>query len=395
MTEKDAAVETEGAILPRTAERKATDGGQPAVSAVRRTRESIWLVFGAASAVLLVIALLKAAAFGGNAPGHLRVFGSFWASGWAAAHGQNPFGVYPLTWAFHDPHHAGLIVDRNLNPPSMLPFFQALAWLSPDTAARVWTMASALLWIGSGGLLVWAYRDRIQHRQIIWFLLAQAVFNTLWLGQNYALFVALAVGAWLLLERDRTLPAGICLGLLAATKPNYGLWILLLFFCGRRKAAMVAAATAAVFCLLPVALYGPGIYLEWMRTVAADPHWFLPNDISVAGVLSRFGHHLLGVALAALLLAGTCAFVVWKRPSLRNTSGIALSVGILASPLAWYHYAMLLAGPLLSERWGILLSLALLVFMLHVPGLAYFGVVCFVAAYFFRRAAVERPAPAA
>jgi hypothetical protein len=235
----------------------------------------------------------------------------------------------------------------------------------------------------------------MQHRQVVWLLLAQAGFNTLWLGQNYSLFLALAVGAWLLLEGDRQVAAGICLGLLAATKPNYGLWVLLLVFCGRRKAAGVAAATAAALSLLPVALYGGGVYVEWMRAVAADPHWFLANEVSITGVTTRFGEHTAGEVLAVLLLAGTCGFVAWKRPSLRNASGIALCVAVLASPLAWFHYTMLLAGPLLSERWGWWLSLALLTMLLPVPGVAYFGVVCVVAGYYFGRAAVERRAPAA
>jgi hypothetical protein len=356
-------------------------GGAP-LQQLTAVRGSIWWTFAGASVLLLVSAMVYAPMLKTSAPDGLRVFGSFWASGWAAAHHQNPYAAYPLTWIFHLPGHPGNVVDLNLSPPAMLPLFSALSFFNPDTAAEVWTFVSAFLFIGCAALLLWEYREHIQHRQILWFLLARAAMNTLGLGQDYSVFITLAVVAWVLLERDRQLAAGIFLGLLIAFKPNYVLWVVLLVFCGRWRASAVAAGVAAALCVLPLALYGPGIYGEWVRAVAGDPHWFFPNEVSITGFATRMGHPRIGQGVAAALLVVACAVVVWKRPSLRNTSGIALSVGMLASPLAWFHYALLIAGPLFAKRWDLVLSLVLLMLMLPFAGVWYLLPVCYVAGYF-------------
>jgi hypothetical protein len=328
-----------------------------------RARPGVWWTYAGAGAALLAGALVYPQTFGPHAQYGYKVLGSFWASGWAAGHHLNPYAVYPLTWTFPMEGHPGTVVDLNLSPPALLPLFTAFSWLSVDAAVRAWTLVSALLMIGSGALLVGANRGQVQHRQILWFLLGRAMFNTLWLGQDYSLMIALAVGAWVLLERNRELAAGILLGLLVAAKPNYALWPLLLAFCGRRKAAATAACVAGALCTLPLALYGPGIYGEWVRAVASDPHWFFPNEVSLIGLATRMGHARVGEALAAALLVVACVVVAWKRPSLRVTSGVALSVGMLASPLAWYQYAMLLAGPLFARRWNWALTVTLAVLM--------------------------------
>lgn len=360
--------------------------------AVRR-REGVWWTFAAASAVLTTAAVLYMNELNTRAELGLRVFGSFWASGWAASHHQNPYAIYPLTWMIQLPGRPGTIADLNLSPPALLPFFSALAWFSPNTGVKVWTLVSLALFLGSGALLVHTYREHVQHRQILWFVLARAAMNMLGLGQDYSIFIALAAGAWVLLERDRQWMAGILLGLLIAAKPNYALWAVLLLFCGRWRATVVAALLAGALCALPLALYGPGIYGEWTRAVATDPHWFFPNEVSLTGFATRMGHPRIGEGLAAALLAVACGLVAWKRPSLRNTSGIALSVGMLASPLAWFHYALLIAGPLFARRWDLVLSLFLLLLMLPFAGFWYLLPVCYVAGYFLWGAArEERPA---
>ena len=365
----------------RRADVKIETGAKTEIARVERPRPGVWWTFAAASAVLLGAAFAYLPSFGPHAQYGYKVLGSFWASGWAAAHGLNPYAVCPLTWTFHLDGHAGTVVDLNLSPPALLPFFAAFSWVSVDAAVRAWTLVSALLMIGSGALLVGANRGHVQHRQILWFLLARAMFNTLWLGQDYSLMIALAVGAWVLLERDHELAAGIALGLLMAAKPNYALWPLLLVFCGRWKASAVAAGVAAALCALPLALYGPGIYGEWMRAVASDPHWFFPNEVSLIGLATRMGHARTGEAAAAVLLVAACAVVAWKRPSLRVTSGVALSVGMLASPLAWYQYAMLLAGPLFARRWNWALTVVLAL-LLQPWAPAFFVPVCVVAGWF-------------
>jgi len=366
----------------------------PETAVVPRTRrETIWLVFGVAVAVLCLYTFSVLANLRIGAPEGVRIFGSFWASGWAAAHQLNPYAAYPLTYTPGTPPHAKPVLDLNLNPPTLLPLFEALSWFRPDDVVKIWTLLSVALYIGSAFLLVRKYEPQIQHRQVIWLLLSWPVLNTLRIGQLYGLITALAVVAWILLEDNRQIAAGICIGILIACKPNYALWAVLLIFCRRERAAATAAVVSAGLACVPLILYGPGIYLEWIHAIKVDPHWAFTVDISISGFAARLGHRRVGEATSVLLLLFTLVFVIWKRPSLRNTTGIALSVAMLASPLAWMHYALLLAGPLVRKRWNWLITAAMLFLMPPFSSAFFFLPICIVAAYFFTEAAIEdRPA---
>jgi hypothetical protein len=355
--------------------------------------ETLWLVFGLAAALVAVYAAWDLSILRTDAPEGLRVFGSYWASGFAAAHHLNPYAVYPLTWITSPQPHWGRVLDRNLNPPTWLPLFALIAHFDPNRAVRGWTLFSAALYIGSAALLVREYQSHLQHRQILWFLWAWPVFNSLFLGQNYAIITALGVGAWVLLERNRPVAAGICLGLLIAAKPNFGVWAIFLVLSGRRYAAVVAVVVAAACGVIPVVLYGPEVYSQWLQAVAMDPHWMFTFEVSLMGFATRLGHRIIGEGAALCVLVISSVFVFWKRPSLRNTSGIALSVAILASPLSWIHYLMIIAGPLLRHRWGWLMSLVLLSMLPPFSNLGLYVVpVWVVAGYFLREAAFAQSA---
>jgi hypothetical protein len=358
-------------------------------SAVRRL--SLWVVFWLA-AIILCACTAKDMGFPrlvGSPPGGLKVFGSFWASGWAASHGFNPYAKYPLTYITDPYPHYGRITDLNLNPPAILPLFQIFACFPANFGARCWMLISTLALVGGAFFLVRENQRELQHRQVLWLLLSWSVFTNLWIGQIYTLLFLLAVAAWMLLERNNQVLGGLFLGLLIAAKPNYALWAVLLPFCRRKAAAAVAAAVVLLLDLLPVVFYGPRVYSEWLRAVASDPHWMFPFEVSITGVASRLGHRLVGEVLAVGLLVFCFLLVAWKRPSLRNTSGIALSVAMLSSPLAWVHYSLVLAGPLLQKRWNWFMSIALLSLLPPFVGVSYFLPIFCVAVYFLWSAGWE------
>lgn len=344
-------------------------------------RASVWWVWAAASATLLIRSIQDMLALNTAGPKRLQVFGTFWASGWAANHGLNPYAIYPLTWVFDLPHGLGKMLDLNLNPPVMLPVFQVTALLAPNTAVKVWTLLSAAVLMGCAAWLIREYREQIQRRQVVWLLWCAASFDTLKIGQNYALFAVLAVAAWSLLERHRDVAAGLCLGVLVAAKPNFAVWALFLALARRRKAAAVAAATGAVLFWAPLAFYGPGVYSAWLQALHGDRHWIYTTDLSLVGYATRAGHRRAGEMLAVLLLLGSSLLVLWKRPSLRSTSGLAVCVAILAAPVAWFHYTLLLAGPLMSRRWGWSLTVILFPLMLPIRPL-YMLSLCLLTGYF-------------
>jgi hypothetical protein len=262
----------------------------------------------------------------GLPPGPLNDYGSFWASGKAANEGLNPYAVYPETFRSR---YSGT-VHPNLNPPVSLLLFAPLARLDPHT------MLVPLWW---GGLLVYAgivVMTLRRHRQPnglllgAWALALPALWDGLRLGQVYVLLFAAAALVWYLLEKERPLLAAVVIGCLAAFKPNLLLWPALLFVAGHRRMALVA--------------------LELLRGDVADRSGFFANATVVAiGV--RAGSHLLGGILALLVLAWAVLLVRRRPLSAIQASALGIGVAILASPVAWMHYLLMLLPALLSQRW--------------------------------------------
>src|SRR5258707_2442813 len=113
-------------------------------------------------------------------------FGTFWASGAAAAKGLDPYAAYPETFLAHWEQFGGpkTNAEINLNPPLMLPLFQAMSHLSMARFVTVWTVVSFLLLAATVGLLLWRF-PAMQNRQLMWLLLACPVFDSFGHGTIY------------------------------------------------------------------------------------------------------------------------------------------------------------------------------------------------------------------
>lgn len=335
---------------------------------------------------------------------HLRVFGSFWASGWAAAHHLNPYLAYPLTWRvpiIGPQQHVSRITDLNLSPPALLPLFHLLSFFAPDNAVKVWTVLSGLATFSFEALLLFSGEKHSQKRQFIWLALCPATYDAIVVGQDWTFLAMAALAAWLLLKRDRQIAAGLLIGLVVAAKPNYALWPLFLLFSGQRRVAITAGVVASALSILPVFVYGPGIYAEWLHALSGDPHWVFPTDVSITGFTTLLGHRAVGVVLSAALVLFSCGFVLKWRPSPEASSGIALSIAILASPVAWMHYSLLLVPYLLAFSWDrritvaaclMLLPTQLALYSIRFPAATvlthccYLLPICYFAFRFFRAA---------
>jgi hypothetical protein len=307
------------------------------------------LIAGYAAAIL-VDNPLTLSLFGGlqeSVP--LADFGSFIASGQAAASGLNPYGVYPLT--------SGAAI--NLNAPASLPLFQAVSWLDPVTGRRVWFVATLVAYASILGLLMAAYPGFRGPLVIAWGLLLTAFVETLLLGQVYAFLALASTLTWLLLRRRHWLAAGGLMGFLVAFKPNFVVWPLLLLVGGYPFVAAVAAVAAAAFALVPAWLYGPGVYLDWFSAVRIDQANGGVANGSLPGLLTREGAPgLLGVVAGGLLLVG---LAVWARRAKRSVvaiSGAALAGLLLASPLAWVGYTLFLLPIVARTRMTLVLAVA-------------------------------------
>lgn len=370
------------------------------------SRQAHWGTFGFGAFYLVCGAIIAFITFGGgHSEQRFKVFGSFWASGLALSQHQNPYGIFPMTYRFEDFLHHQVIVSLNLSPPTLLPFFQAISHFNPDSVIKVWTFTSLFLFLASLCLLLLEYGRQIQRRQILWLLLGATALDTMLMGQDYAVLLGCMVLGWVLIEHNRHIAAGILIGILVAAKPNYALCPIFLVLCGYTRIAKAAGVAVLAMACFSLMLYGPQVYLQWWHAIAGDPHWNLPTDVSLTGFASRLGVRIVGQILAVVLLAGTTIFVAWKRPSVANAIGLALCVGMLASPLAWLDYAIFLTPVLLRRPWNFPFSIAMVMLMLptqmggiasHISmtainfvSLIYFLPVCCIYAHFVCSAARE------
>jgi hypothetical protein len=296
-------------------------------------------------------------------------FASFLASGRAATAGQNPYYFPPTTYLVYPGDVE--IEQLNLNPPLVLPLFQALAVADPNVAFYGWYLLSCAGYALALALLARAYPQPRLWVRGAWALSLAGLWQVLALGQIYVPLLLAVVAAWLLLRHHHFLPAGVLIGLLVAVKPNFVVWALFLLVGGWWGAALVAMATALLLSLLPALVYGPGIYTDWFAATTLFPGYFYPGNASLHGLAARLGIPLLGTLLSALLVGALLVWVVRRRPSVLQVSSLALVACLLASPLAWAGYSMLLlpifAGLFAGRPWPIPLRLAAVLLAVPFP----------------------------
>jgi alpha-1,2-mannosyltransferase len=283
-------------------------------------------------------------------------FGAFVASGRAAATGQDPYGIYPpLTPHVVFPGFESW--NPNLNPPISALLFQMFDLGEPAQALRIWSILSMICYASAVLLLLWRYRHHLHAPLVALWALGMAGFiDTLYLGQIYTPLVLAAVGAWLFLERGKAVPAGILIGLLISMKPNFLVWPVLLFLAGYRVSSLTSIATAAAVAAIPLVVFGPDIYLDWLSLVAGDGDRaiFLTNA-SLSGLVARAGLGWLGTPLGIVLLLSLAYWAYRRKPAVLEVSAFALLASLLASPLGWIHYTLFLLPIIFhhAKRWWI------------------------------------------
>ena len=264
--------------------------------------------------------------------------GSFYASGQAAAHGLDPYDVYPLTLDAVRGRGNGAAI--NLNAPISVPLFELMTAVDAVSARGWWLIASLGAYAAMLALLLRTTPGFRGPLQIAWALALTPLFETLLLGQVYALLSLLATIAWLLIGKHPKIAGGL-IGFLVAFKPNFVVWPILLALGRQRAAAVASLASAAFFGVLPIALYGPRVYVQWLDGIRLEQVNPQVANASVPGMLVRLGaSQLLAAVAAGLLLIGLGAYVWRRRPSAAHTSDVAVVGSLLASPLGWVGYSL-------------------------------------------------------
>lgn len=297
----------------------------------------------AVAAILLALLVYQLSA--ALPTGALMDFGSFIASGQAAGQGLDPYGLYPLT--FHVVLPGFEVWNPNLNPPTTLPLFQALAQLPPEDGFRLWWALSAASYAAALWLLA---RRHGRPLLLLWAGALAGLWDTLVLGQIYLPLVLAAVAAWLALERGQGVWAGVLIGVVVAAKPNFAVWPALLLLAGHWRPVAAAGLTALALAAVPALPYGPAVWGQWLHLVLTDANRaaFLTNA-SLSGLAQRLGLPAVGTIASVALLAAL-GWGAWRRkPEPLDVSALALVGAVLASPIAWVHYTLFLL-PLFFTR---------------------------------------------
>ncbi len=279
--------------------------------------------------------------------------------------------------------HAELV---NLNPPLVSFLLAPLGLLDPMVGYRVLVLLTVVL-IGASMVLV-ARELRLgagpAMLAIAALLVSTPMLGTLGLGQIYGLLVAGLTACWLADRHGRPIMAGVALGLVVAVKPSLAL-LLLLPVVRRRWWTLTAALLAGWFATLVGRLAtGDGSFPRWLAVLAAEPlstyfdNASLPATVTRLGSATEWGRPLIelpgATVIGYLLAAAVLGFTLWRvrragpigGPPGEPDTGLwaCAAAALLASPIAWHTYLVLLAPAVLLlialRRWPVvLLSLAL------------------------------------
>lgn len=293
-----------------------------------------------------------------RSPIPLLDYGSLYASVYAWAHHMNPYLNYPLTYHPYLQVRGLYVHAVNLNPPMSLYLFRPIISLGPIASVELWTVISICLFFASLILVVRANPNPALRMRILLILGMAGVWYTFYLGQIYMILFLLTAVAWVSFKKDHFLTAGIAIGLICALKPNFLVWPVLLILARHRKAAVSAIFTFVVLSAAPL-FSSEGIW-TYRRWLAACRHFQgipLTSNSSILAMFMRLDPYLgtthffrdIGFAVTVLFLAAITWGVMRRHPGIYSTSEIALVVSLLAGPVSWLGYTVVLI-PMLYER---------------------------------------------
>jgi len=319
----------------------------------RFIRNPLWLVFFFSLIVNIPFILIS---FGSPLD-----FGSFYAAGEFASQGENPYSTNsPLIFRVEFPgiNHFGLA--PNLNPPISIIIFEQIIFSSLQNAVITWRIVSIILYIA---LAIVIQRSDLSNQKsptgiqrLMWILALAGFWHCIQLGQIYIPMLAIVILAWTWLKQGRDILGGIAIGFLIAIKPNFIVWALILLAARNWKSFLAAGITSLGISVIPLFLYGPEIYIQWIEASAqfAPNLLIFPGNNSFQGLTARFGFPEIGAVLGVSLLIGILLFVFIKKIPQTAIHGIGIISSLLLSPIAWTGYTLLTIPIFLEkEKWNV------------------------------------------
>jgi len=295
---------------------------------------------------------------------NLRDFGSFIAAGQLAREGKNPYSDQnPLIFLVSFPSLNLEVVSINLNPPITIVPFDFISEFDPVTCLLKWKFMSLCLYCGSIILALRSIKFNQQIQYYLWALCVGGMWHTIELGQIYiplVFFISIIIN--LMTGEKHDWLSGILIGICIAIKPNLGIWLLILLIYKKWTIIFFAIISCVLTSLIPVLLYGAGVYAQWIYAIAQYNGYAIPGNNSILGLFTRIGLPSF-VNAANLTLSVFVIFLVWKeKPQIIKASLIALTLTLLVSPIAWPGYITLLIPFILRIQWNKLIFVATIIF---------------------------------
>lgn len=310
-------------------------------------------------------------------------FGSLYASVYAWVHHMNPYLDYPLTYKVPLDVSGKYVPSINLNPPISLYLFRPLVAFGPITSAELWATISLLLLCISLILVIRANPNPAFRSRILLILGMAGIWETFEAGQVYMILLLLTVVAWLSFRKNNFITAGIAIGILCALKPNFLVWPVLLILARHRKAGISAIMTFATASVFPLMFRdGLQLYRQWIDTCRKFNGIGLISNSSIVAMFMRLDpylgttHHFrdMGYAVTIVMLLAI-AWITWRTsPEVFRTSEIALVVSLLAGPLTWLGYTIVLIPMLYERRLNTLIRVGWVILCIPMPVLAWIAV---------------------
>lgn len=308
--------------------------------------------------------------------------------------------------AWSDAAMRGGITDRVVTPYIQTPLW---AWLVSPLAAtlsfavfkRLFAVATALATAAMLDIAAAQWAPRMASPAWQAALLAGLTVSTPFLagtilGQSHVLFLLAAVAAAARCLHGRQVSAGMLLAVSVAVKIT-PIWIALTWLlAGRKRAVASFILASAVLAGSAVAVAGWSTFCVYLRTLEGLGRSAVLsfNNDSLATVLlasrlntdTAFGFKVLtmpnwvaGVSVLATALCATLGGLLDRRHATRQVGAILCLVGATCfTPLAWNHYFILLAIPVMlfldaaeGRRKAIWMSLAFIVIILNMAPIAY------------------------
>jgi alpha-1,2-mannosyltransferase len=255
----------------------------------------------------------------------------------------------------------------NMNPPHFHLLILPLAVLSRLTAVLAWSTLSLAAAVTAAALIARELRIEWRASAIVWAVVLLVVVSAT--GQvvvtgQITFFLLLGVTwSWIAARSGRWSGAGAVLGALASVKPFIGIFLVYLLVMRRWRAAFHMMAASAACFAAGVMVFGVDSYGRWLSVLTAVDWAWAPMNASVAGIAARtfdasplfkpvwhapqFGMALTLLATATVLIVAILQLRRDHSPSAVDRAyAVLVVVSLLVSPLGWWYYIWIAAGPL-------------------------------------------------